>query len=183
MRWLFPSLTISPRRSHIVFLALTLIAGAIVITLVSCSSSSPSSPPPTGPEPLYASATGDALRLTMTAANTYYSSTDDIAVVLTLENISSKPIKLHYSSSKHFDLVVLGADESEIYRWSNEHVFQEAIEIKSLAPNEKFAETLIWPGDKEVKIPLRLPGSHELVGSSAAKEAKGIEVKGDISIK
>ncbi|WNF35064.1 BsuPI-related putative proteinase inhibitor [Bacillaceae bacterium IKA-2] len=58
----------------------------------------------------------------------------------TLKNVSSnnKPIELVFSSSQEIDYVISDLDENELYQYSKENFFTQAMMYKTIGPNEEY---------------------------------------------
>ena len=85
-------------------------------------------------------------------------SVTDAAVefTLTVRNTGAEPVELEFRSSKTADFAVDSA--AEIWRWSDERMFAQAVRVETIAPDESVSQTASWenppPGDYTVTATL-----------------------------
>lgn len=69
----------------------------------------------------------------------------DIAVefAFTVQNADTEPVDLEFRSGKPADVAV-SEDGVEVWRWSEGRMFTQAIQTKTLAPDESFTHEATW---------------------------------------
>jgi hypothetical protein len=87
--------------------------------------------------------------------------------VLTVSNGGDEALTLTFSSGKHGDVALAGADGREVYRWSNDRFFTEAVSRQEVAPGEEVAYRL-----EEPALAVE-PGEYDLVATLAAEPEIG----------
>ncbi|CAN5631215.1 hypothetical protein BH23GEM3_BH23GEM3_17410 [soil metagenome] len=68
---------------------------------------------------------------------------DSARFILQVTNASERPVQLTFSSGQSFDFIVL-REEREVWRWSNDQMFTQAIREETLAPGETRSYDAIW---------------------------------------
>ena len=114
------------------------------------------------------------LQFTLEAAQQVYKTGEPVRMSLTVENTGSQPETLRFSSGQQYDFTVTQAG-SEIWRWSADRFFIQALTQFTLAPGAKrtFAESWaqkdndgrqVKPGEYQVQSVLTLSGPRSPVG-------------------
>lgn len=84
-----------------------------------------------------------------------------VGFVLEVENVGSDPEELSFSDARKCDVVVL-ADGSEVWRWSETRMFAQMLESRTLAPGQTETYKAGWedpnPGDYEAVATLAATG-------------------------
>ena len=84
-----------------------------------------------------------------------------VEFALTVSNASTEPVELAFRSGFVADFAVFEDDE-EVWRWSDDRVFTQAIATETLTPGESFTQTGTWedhePGRYEVEATLATTG-------------------------
>lgn len=68
---------------------------------------------------------------------------DSVHFVLQVTNTGEAPVELTFPSGQSFDFVVLD-DGREVWRWSADRMFTQAIRTEALAPGETRAYEAAW---------------------------------------
>lgn len=87
--------------------------------------------------------------------------TDSVTFTLQVTNTSSQPLELSYNSGQEFDFIV-SRGQQEVWRWSSDRMFTQALRSETLASGETrtYAET--W-------VPGSARGDFIVVGRLAAR--------------
>lgn len=70
-------------------------------------------------------------------------SADSVRFVLQVTNASAAPVGLEFSSGQSFDFVV-SRDGAELWRWSADRMFTQALRSETLAPGETRTYEAAW---------------------------------------
>ena len=92
------------------------------------------------PEPGQTTGEGSPL-LASVRATTFGS--DSAVFSLQVTNVSTAPLALSFRSGQQFDFVVLRGAQ-EVWRWSAEQMFTQALNTETLAPGETETYTATW---------------------------------------
>lgn len=68
---------------------------------------------------------------------------DSVSFLLQVTNTSSSPVELQYGSGQSFDFVVT-RDGQEVWRWSADRMFTQALRTEVLAPGETVSHRATW---------------------------------------
>ena len=68
---------------------------------------------------------------------------DRVEFAFTVTNASTEPIDLEFRSGKVADVAVYD-DGVEIWRWSEDRMFTQALDTETLAPGESFRHEATW---------------------------------------
>ena len=118
------------------------ILGLVMLTGAACT-------PREQPEP----AGGGPLLLSVQAAP----SADRVRFTLQVTNTAEAPVRLSFASGQSFDFIV-SRGGVEVWRWSSENMFTQALRSETLGPGETVTHDAVWiPGS-------RLPGEYSVVG-------------------
>lgn len=69
---------------------------------------------------------------------------DAVEFEFTVTNAGTEPITMNFPSGQLADIAVSSAT-GEVWRWSDGQLFTQAIESRSLAPNESLLHEATWP--------------------------------------
>jgi hypothetical protein len=87
---------------------------------------------------------------------------DSVWFVLQVTNVSESPVRLEFTSGQTHDFVVLAADR-EVWRWSADQMFTQALHSLAVAPGATLTYTAAWRPERG------RTGEHTVVGSLAAR--------------
>ncbi|WP_058486473.1 M56 family metallopeptidase [Defluviitalea phaphyphila] len=106
-----------------------------------------------------------------------------------LQNISDETINFYFNSGQKFDILITDNNGIEVYRWSNDKFFTQAIINVELEKNEKLSFSEVWdykdnegnrvlPGKYTVKVKIlaRLE-NNKIINPDELTTVKDIEVK------
>jgi hypothetical protein len=83
---------------------------------------------------------------------------DSVHFTLQVTNTTERPIELTYPSGQSFDFVVTPAGrEGELWRWSSEMMFTQALRMETLGPGETRTHAVRWspPADARGEFEVR----------------------------
>lgn len=83
------------------------------------------------------------LRLTLEMRQDTYAAGDPVRMTFTVENTGTQPETLHFSSGQQYDFIVTMAG-TEVWRWSADRFFIQALTQFTLAPGAKRTFTETW---------------------------------------
>lgn len=89
---------------------------------------------------------------------------DSVEMVLQVTNTTEAPVELTFTSGQSYDFVVYDAAGAEVWRWSSEQMFTQALREERVAPGETLTYSAIWtpaPG---------VAGEFEAVGILTAQD-------------
>jgi hypothetical protein len=87
---------------------------------------------------------------------------DSVWFVLQVTNVSESPVRLEFTSGQTHDFAVRAGDR-EVWRWSADRMFTQALHSRVVAPGETLTYTAAWRPDRG------RTGEHTVVGSLAAR--------------
>ena len=87
---------------------------------------------------------------------------EEVKMSVTVTNKSLKPVEFIFTSSQHYDFIVL-EDGEEVWRWSSSKVFAMLLEPLLLKSGEKRTYTETWK-PKDIT-----PGEYEVIGMVASR--------------
>ncbi len=104
-----------------------------------------------------------------------------IRLRLTLRNPTERQVTLSFSSGRTHDAVVLGADGSELWRWSDGRMFPQALSELQLAPGSESSFELICDPSERGEAPLP-PGRYRATGviPAFAEELRSLVIEFDV---
>jgi hypothetical protein len=76
------------------------------------------------------------LRVALATDKSVYSPDEPIMVTFEIENLSTIPVTLDFASAQRFDLAIMDANGSEIWRWSTGHMFAQMLGQEVLGPEQ-----------------------------------------------
>ena len=68
---------------------------------------------------------------------------DTVEFAFTVENTGSEYVELEFRSGQTADIVVY-ADGEEVWRWSDDRMFTQAIQTETIEPGESCAREMVW---------------------------------------
>jgi hypothetical protein len=72
---------------------------------------------------------------------------DEVRLSIHVTNSTDRPIELRFSSGQTHDFVILDASGAEVWRWSAERMFTQALQTRSLAAGESISYEERWSPD------------------------------------
>lgn len=98
-------------------------------------------------------------------------SPSSVRLVLHVTNTGEAPLELHFSTSQRYDFIVETATGEEVWRWSNDMAFMQALSQDTLPAGGSWAMDAVWdPGDRSgeyVATGVLTAREHELRQSTA----------------
>jgi Intracellular proteinase inhibitor len=71
---------------------------------------------------------------------------DSVTFTLQVTNTSSQPVELNFNSGQSFDFIV-SRGQQQVWRWSDEQMFTQALRLERLGPGETLTHSATWrPG-------------------------------------
>lgn len=116
-------------------------------------------------------------KLTLSILKPEFSQNEIIPLRLRLTNTSTEKITLHFPSGQKFDFSAEDKDGSEVWRWSANQSFTQAVTTIEIKPGEHqdfFAK---------IEEGFLRPGSYEIKGTSMAEELFNETLIVDINVK
>src|SRR5262245_35003407 len=109
-----------------------MVAGALL--WVSCSA------PPPDASRAEATDTSESLPISVTAEV----GGDSVRFVLLVTNPTNRPIQLEFGSAQRYDFEVRDAAGTEVWRWSSDQMFAQAVGEERLAPGASLKYQAVW---------------------------------------
>ena len=114
------------------------------------------------------------LQFTLEAAQQVYKTGEPVRMTLTVENTGRQPETLRFSSGQQYDFTVMQAGK-EVWRWSADRFFIQALTQVTLAPGGKRSFAEFWPqkdnqgrqvkpGEYQVQAVMTVSGPRSTVG-------------------
>jgi hypothetical protein len=75
-----------------------------------------------------------------------YTAGEEVMFVLLITNTSSDPVEVNFTSGQSFDFTV-AAGQREVWRWSEEQMFTQALRSERLEPGESRRYEATWRPD------------------------------------
>jgi hypothetical protein len=94
-----------------------------------------------------------------------YTSGDGVGFVLQVTNVAERPVELNFRTGQSYDFAVLSGTR-EVWRWSADQVFTQAVRRERLAPGESKRYEALWRPDATVR------GEFVAVGELTASDAR-----------
>jgi hypothetical protein len=92
-----------------------------------------------------------------------YTAGGDVGLVLQVTNTAAEPVGLNFRTGQSYDFVVRDG-EREIWRWSDDQMFTQALRQEELAPSASLRFEATW------RPPPGLEGEFEVVGLLTATD-------------
>lgn len=89
---------------------------------------------------------------------------DTVEFVLQVTNTTDAPVALTFPSGQSYDFVVYDASGAEVWRWSAEQMFTQALREEVVAPGETLTYSEVWVPEPGTS------GSFEVMGVLVANE-------------
>lgn len=94
-----------------------------------------------------------------------------VRLVLHVTNAGEAPLALNFSTSQRYDFIVEAASGEEVWRWSDDMAFMQALSQDTLPPGESWTMDAVWdPEDRSgqyVATGVLTAREHELRQSTA----------------
>lgn len=97
-------------------------------------------------------------------------SADSVRLVLQVTNAQDAPVELEFRSGQSFDFVVLQG-ERELWRWSADRMFTQALRSETLAPGETRTYTASWAPPAGLRAELVARGFLTAAGHRAEQQS------------
>jgi hypothetical protein len=68
----------------------------------------------------------------------------DVSLVLHVTNPTDQPVTLEFSSSQRYDFAVQNADGAEVWRWSSDRMFAQALGTETIPPGGTVDYRAVW---------------------------------------
>lgn len=98
-------------------------------------------------------------------------SPSSVRLVLHVTNTGEAPLELNFSSSQRYDFIVETPSGEEVWRWSDDMAFMQALSQDTLPPGASWDMEAVWdPGDRSgdyVATGVLTAREHELRQSTA----------------
>lgn len=98
-------------------------------------------------------------------------SADSVRFVLQVTNAGTQPVPLEFSSGQSFDFVVMQGAR-ELWRWSADRMFTQAMRSETLAPSETRTFTATWAPPAGVHGELTASGFLTARGQRAEQQTR-----------
>ena len=119
-----------------------LCAGAVVLACGPRAKSAASS------DSSQVAAGGEASDSSRLASSLNVSVASGVRLTLHFTNSTDTPLELRFPSGQTHDFVILDASGAEVWRWSADRMFTQALQTRALAPGESLAYEERWsPGN------------------------------------
>lgn len=110
-----------------------------------------------------ANGSGDPVADSLVASMEAQVRPSSVRLILYVTNNGDEPVDLTFRTSQRFDFVIRDADGVEVWRWSDDMAFLQAISHATLAPGESWDMEAVWdPQDRS--------GVYEATGMLTASE-------------
>lgn len=86
---------------------------------------------------------------------------DAVEFQFRVRNTGDSPVDLQFRSGKVADVTVSDGDE-EVWRWSDDRMFTQALQSRTLAPGETLEQAFTWDDPQ--------PGRYTATGTLAAQQ-------------
>lgn len=70
---------------------------------------------------------------------------DSVEFLLQVTNTTDSTVDLVYPTGQSFDFVVSDSAGREVWRWSADRMFTQAVRQEGLAPGETITHSVVWP--------------------------------------
>lgn len=97
-----------------------------------------------GAQPVIVERTEGALRLEASLSQRVFAPGEPVDVTLVARNISSAPLGVVFTSGQRVDLIVRRPRGDEVWRWSHDKAFTQAIQNVLLRPQETIVLRVAW---------------------------------------
>lgn len=98
-------------------------------------------------------------------------SPSSVRLVLHVTNTADRPLELNFSTSQRYDFIVETASGEEVWRWSDDMAFMQALSQDTLPPGASWDMDAVWdPGNRSgeyVATGVLTAREHELRQSTA----------------
>jgi hypothetical protein len=97
-----------------------------------------------GAQPLSVERTDGGLRLQASLAQRVFAPGEPVEVTVVAHNLSAGPLGIVFNSGQRVDLIVRRPRGDEVWRWSHDKAFTQAIQTLHLRPQESSMLRVAW---------------------------------------
>ena len=97
-----------------------------------------------GAQPFTVERTDGGLRVEASLARRVFTPGEPVEVTVVARNLSAAPLGIVFNSGQRVDLIVRRPRGDEVWRWSHDKAFTQAIQTLHLRPQESFALQVAW---------------------------------------
>ncbi len=97
-----------------------------------------------GGQPLTVERTEGGLRLQASLARRVFAPGEPVEVTVVARNLSAAPLGIVFTSGQRLDLIVRRPRGDEVWRWSHDKAFTQAIQTMLIRPQETMVVHLAW---------------------------------------
>lgn len=115
-----------------------------------------------GAQPVIVERTEGALRLEASLSQRVFAPGEPVDVTLVARNVSSAPLGVVFSSGQRVDLIVRRPRGDEVWRWSHDKAFTQAIQNVLLRPQETMVLLVAWD-QRDLQGRRVDPGTYEAI--------------------
>lgn len=116
----------------------------------------------TAAQPLAVQRTEGALQLEASIARRIFVLGDAVEVTVVARNVSNSPLSLVFTSGQRLDLVVRRPRGDEVWRWSHDKAFTQAIQTVVLRPQDTTVIREAWD-QRDLQGHRVDPGTYEVI--------------------
>ncbi len=115
-----------------------------------------------GAQPVMVERTDGPLRLEASLLRRGFAPGEDVDVTVVARNVSSAPLGIVFSSGQRLDLIVRRPRGDEVWRWSHDKAFTQAIQTVVLRPQESLVVREAW-NQRDLQGRRVDPGTYEVI--------------------
>lgn len=115
-----------------------------------------------GAQPLTVERTEGGLRLEASLPRRAFAPGEPVEVTVTARNVGAAPLAVVFNSGQRVDLVVRRPRGDEVWRWSHDKAFTQAIQTLLLRPEERSVLRVAWD-QRDLQGRRVDPGSYEAI--------------------
>src|SRR3990170_2887830 len=115
-----------------------------------------------GAQPLTVERTDGALRLEASLARRVFAIGEPVEVTVTARNVSSAPLGVVFNTGQRLDLIVRRPRGDEVWRWSHDKAFTQAIQTVLLRAQESVVLRVAWD-QRDLQGRRVDPGTYEAI--------------------
>lgn len=115
-----------------------------------------------GAQPLTVERTDGALRLEASLARRVFAIGEPVEVTVTARNVSSAPLGVVFNTGQRLDLIVRRPRGDEVWRWSHDKAFTQAIQTVLLRSQESTVLRVAWD-QRDLQGRRVDPGTYEAI--------------------
>lgn len=102
---------------------------------------------------------------------------DQVKIIMTVKNISMNSVTLEFTTSRHYDFMIL-KDDQDVWMWSRDKYFAQAFTTIVIKPGESLTYTVEWNQRDNMGNDVT-PGRYRIMGTLPAI---GRELSASVSI-